>query len=142
MHLGISLFFAFALLGCKTYSFSPFENVTRIEVRTNSNAPISTITDKSQVASVLVFVNARSDQWGTPWYGVPVPTVVANLYAGTTFVGHFGVGASFFELHRSGGFFSRSASDAERREFMKLLAVPFEKIEQKEQKTKEVGSIY
>jgi hypothetical protein len=128
MRLTIALLLAFALLGCKTHSFPPFENVTRIEVRTNLNSPISTITDKQEVASILAFVNARSEQWGAPWYGVPVPTMVANLYAGTAFLGHFGVGTNFFELQRSGGFFSRSASDAERKEFMKLLAVPFEKI--------------
>lgn len=136
MRLGICLLLAFALLSCKTDSFPLFEHVTRIEVRTKSDAPISTITDKSQVASILAFVNARSDQWDTPWYGVPVPTVVADLYAGTVFLGHFGVGASFFELHRDGGFFSRAASDAERREFIKLLAVPFKKIEQEGQATK------
>lgn len=85
MRLGICLLLAFALLSCKTDSFPPFEHVSRIEVRTKSDAPISTITDKSQVASILAFVNARSDQWDTPWYGVPVPTVVVDLYAGTVF---------------------------------------------------------
>ncbi|MBX3334106.1 MAG: hypothetical protein KF876_08280 [Nitrospira sp.] len=136
MRLGICLLLAFALLSCKTDSFPPFEHVTRIEVRISTDGLASTITDESQVESILAFVNARSDQWDTPWYGVPVPTVVANLYAGATFLGHFGVGANFFELHRSGGFFSRSALDGERREFMKLLGVPFEKIEQEGQAIK------
>jgi hypothetical protein len=102
--------------------------VTRIDVRTNLDVPITTITDQSQIASVVAFVNARADKWETPWYGVPVPTVVANFYRDKTFLGHFGVGSNFFEIHRSGDFFSRSASDPERLEFMKLLAVPFERI--------------
>jgi hypothetical protein len=128
----IAVLTAFALAGCQTHSFPPFENVIRIEVRTNLDAPISTITDKQQISSIMAFVNARSERWEVPWYGVPVPIVVANLYGSSTFLGHFGVGSNFFELQRSGGFFSRSASDAERKEFMNLLVVPFERLERHE----------
>jgi len=123
-----ALLITLALSGCETHSFPSLQNVTRIDVRTNLNAPIAAVTDQSQIASVMAFVNARPDKWEAPWYGVPVPTVVANFYQETTFLGHFGVGANFFATHRSGDFFSRPASEAERREFMRLLGVPFEKI--------------
>jgi hypothetical protein len=128
MRFAAALLIVLALAACETHSFPPLQHVTRIDVRTNLDAPITTITDQSQIASVVAFVNARSDKWKAPWYGVPVPTVVANFYREETFLGHFGVGSDFFEIHRSGAFFSRSASDVERREFMKLLAVPFERI--------------
>jgi hypothetical protein len=113
---------------CQSTSFPPVENVVRIEVRTNSDASIKTITDEQTIMSILAFVNKRSGGWETPWYGVPVPTVVANLHSSSTLLGHFGVGANFFETQRKGGFFSRSATVAERRQFMELLGIPFEKI--------------
>lgn len=113
---------------CESTSFPPFENVVRIEVRTNLDAPIKAITDEQAVKSIVAFVNERSSGWETPWYGVLVPTVIANLYSGSTFLGHFGVGANFFETQRRGDFLSRPATDDERKKFMALLDVPFENI--------------
>ena len=60
---------------------------------------------------------------GAPWYGVPVPTIVADFYDGETFKGHLGVGSSFFETQREGDFWSKSAPRSEIQQFLSLVGV-------------------
>lgn len=111
---------ALALFACGT-SFEHIRGVTRIEVRDNHDRPLAVIENSGQIAAVMQFVNARSDGWKVPWYGVPVPTLIANFYADKTLLGHFGAGANFFECQREGGFFSLSAMEAELIEFERLV---------------------
>lgn len=111
---------AFALFACGT-SFGHIQGVTRIEVRDNQNRQLAVIENTQQIADVMQFVNARTGGWKVPWYGVPIPTLIANFYAERTLLGHFGAGVNFFECQRDGGFFSRSADASELLQFEKLV---------------------
>lgn len=111
---------ALALFACST-SFEHIRGVTRIEVRDNQNRPLTVIENAQQITEATQFVNARSGGWKVPWYGVPVPTLIANFYADKTLLGHFGAGANFFECQREGGFYSLSATETELVEFEKLI---------------------
>lgn len=111
---------ALALFACGT-SLEHIRGVTRIEVRDNHDKPLAVIENSGQIAAVMQFVNARSGGWKVPWYGVPVPTLIANFYADKTLLGHFGAGANFFECQREGGFYSLSATAAELGEFERLV---------------------
>lgn len=111
---------ALALFACGT-SFEHIRGVTRIEVRDNQNRPLTVIENAQQITEATQFVNARSGGWKVPWYGVPVPTLIANFYADKTLLGHFGAGANFFECQREGGFYSLSATEAELIEFERLI---------------------
>ena len=111
---------ALVLFACGT-SFEHIRGVTRIEVRDNQNRPLALIENSQQIAETMQFVNARSGGWKVPWYGVPVPTLIADFYADKTLLGHFGAGANFFECQRDGGFYSRAATEAELVEFERLL---------------------
>lgn len=113
-------FCALALCACGT-SFEHIRGVTRIEVRNNQNRPLAVIENAQQITETMQFVNARSGGWKVPWYGVPVPTLIANFYADKTLLGHFGAGVNFFECQRAGGFYSRSATNMELGEFERLL---------------------
>lgn len=104
-------------------TFPELQGVTKIVVR----GPVSTdtlreITDPAAIDRVVAFVNARRDAWETPWYGVPVPAVIADFY-GSKFLGHFGAGATFFETQRLGLFVSRRASEADLVMFAALLGI-------------------
>ncbi len=113
-------FSALALFACGT-SFEHIRSVTRIEVRDNHDKPLAVIENSGQIGEVMQFVNARSDGWKVPWYGVPVPTLIANFYADKTLLGHFGAGANFFECQREGGFYSLTTTEAELSEFERLV---------------------
>ena len=114
-------------------TYPPFENVVRIEISWDSELGGEeenlVIDDPREIDAVMRFVNERSGGWSHPWHGVPVPFLVANFYQGRKFIGHFGVGANFFETQRDGDFSSRSAENHERFEFMNLLGVPERKIQ-------------
>lgn len=111
---------ALALFACGT-SFEHIKGVTRIEVRDNQDRPLAVIDNAQKIGEIMQFVNARTDGWKVPWYGVPVPTLIANFYADKTLLGHFGAGANFFECQRSGGFYSLSATETELGEFERLV---------------------
>jgi hypothetical protein len=70
--------------------------------------------DLSQIAA---FVDSRRTHWGTTWFGTPVPIVEVQFFDGQKAKGRFGVGRYFFETQRDCGFFSRSASPSEIRDF-------------------------
>jgi hypothetical protein len=66
-------------------------------------------------------VDSRRTNWGTPWLGVPVPTVEVKFFDGDKGKGSFGAGSDFFETQREGGFFSKNASPSEIRGFFDVL---------------------
>ncbi len=109
----------------KTASFPPIGKVTKIEVRSNMDAPLKKITDKDRIAKISAFVDSNATGWGgtNDWAGVPVPKIVVNFYDGEKFKGHFGVGANFFETQRSGDFMSKNASKVQREEFLALVGI-------------------
>lgn len=110
-------------------SFPVLGRVTRVEITDNHNKPILTIDDERQIVKIVAFVDGQRSGWGAPWAGIPIPEVVANFYDGEEFQGHFGVGPTFFEAQREGDFASKSATGRERRGFLALIGVPYERIE-------------
>ena len=111
------------LAGCESIDAPLFDNITRIEIRRNNNELLSTITDAKQIAAVVTFTDSHHTGWGTPWYGVPAPIIVANFYDRESFKGHIGVGSSFLETQREGDFLSQSASNAEIKKFLALVGL-------------------
>jgi hypothetical protein len=115
-------------------SYPELKSVTRIEIRAEQNSLIREITSPDHISRILSFVNQRRTGWKAPWYGVPVPSVVANFYDGDLFKGHFGVGRGFFETQRGNGFnskseeaedgfYSKSATRKELDDFIVLIGV-------------------
>jgi hypothetical protein len=106
------------------HQFNPLGSVTRVAVSgTDGTKPFKSISDSKKVAEIVSFVDARRTGWGTPWTGVPVPVVTAEIYKGQEFEGSFGVGENFFSVQRDGGFFTKLASSSETHEFLDLLGV-------------------
>lgn len=85
---------------CVDVEFSKVGKVTKIVVRADHNKTLSTITDTDRIMKIVAFIDERRKGWSKPWVGVPVPTIVADLYDGDKFKGHFGVGKNFFETQR------------------------------------------
>jgi hypothetical protein len=104
-------------------TYSGFGNVTRVEIKDRRDELIHRIEDKEQIQKIVAFVDEHRSGWGRPWYGIPVPQVMANFYDGQTFKGHFGVGRNFFETQREGEFASKDASAEQCRTFLGLIGV-------------------
>jgi hypothetical protein len=85
------------------------------------------ITDRQKIEQITEFVDTRRAGWTKRWYGIPVPSVSADFYDGSTFKGHFGVGINFFETNRY-NFWAKAASPSEIQQFLDMVGVPREKI--------------
>ena len=75
------------------------------------------ISDPKDLSRIAAFVDSRRMDWGTPWFGIPVPIVELQFFDGQHPRGSFGAGKNFFETQREGGFFSKGASPSEIRAF-------------------------
>jgi hypothetical protein len=129
-YLAVSLFVCMLLAGCARITprrqFGPLGPVSQIDVwihQRDGSSDIFTIRDPKEIATVVAFVDQRSGDWRTPWYGIPVPTIEARFYDGKMFKGHFGVGRNYFECQRDGVFVSKHASDAGIHEFLNAIDV-------------------
>lgn len=112
--------------GRREFSFSPLGSVTSITLSISArdgSKYLFKISDPKEISSIIAFVDARRANWGTPWYGIPVPKVEVQFFDGQRLKGSFGVGENFFETQRDGGFFSKTASSNEVRGFLTLLNV-------------------
>lgn len=106
--------------------FGPLGPVSQIDTwihLRDGSSDIFKISDPKEIAAIVTFVDQRGGSWETPWYGVPVPSIEANLFSGTKPVATFGVGKNFFAYQRDGVFVSKPATGAEIREFLKLIDV-------------------
>jgi hypothetical protein len=106
--------------------FSPLGPVTSVTVSISardSSKYLTKISDPKDLSRLVAFVDVRRTNWGTPWYGVPVPIIEAEFFDGERLTSTFGAGDHFFETQREGGFFSKSASSSEIRTFVELLGV-------------------
>jgi hypothetical protein len=109
-----------AACGGHKHDFAPLGPVTQADLwiqAGDGSSNIWKISDTKDLAHVVSFVDSKRTNWGTPWYGPPVPTVNVRFYDGEKFKGSFGVGKNFFATQRDGGFFSRNASPSEIRSF-------------------------
>jgi hypothetical protein len=107
-------------------AYPPLDGVTRVEVQvrvSGRDTVVANIVDPDSVRRITTFLNARRAGWERPWYGIPVPIVVANFYRGGEFMGHVGSGSSFLETQREDDFSSRPASAEEVAAFNALLGV-------------------
>lgn len=75
------------------------------------------ISDPKDLSRIVTFVDSQRSNWGTPWYGIPVPTVEIQLFDGQHLKETSGAGKNFFEAQYTGGFFSKNASPREIRGF-------------------------
>jgi hypothetical protein len=100
--------------------FPPFEGVTKVVVARQSRE-VQTITEPEAIRRIVDFVNGHLGDWEVPWTGVPVPGWDVRLYSRDAFLGHFGAGDGFFETQRSGGFYSKRASEGEVLAFNRLI---------------------
>ena len=106
------------------HDFSPLGSVTTAELWISAgdgSKYIWKISDPKDVSRIAAFVDSHRTDWGTPWYGVPVPIVEVRFFDGQQAKGSFGVGRNFFETQRQGGFFSKSASPSEIRGFYEVV---------------------
>ena len=119
------LFLLIELAGCgfhRTRNFPALGQVTAITVRGSDASNLSAkITDSARISQIVAFADSHRIGWYTPWYGVPVPRVSIEFYEGTEFKGSFGVGKTFLETQRDGGFYSQDATSDEVSTFLALL---------------------
>jgi hypothetical protein len=118
------------LMGCakEQRDFPKLGQVTRIKVVDNMSRELRPeITDRKKIDQIAEFVDARRSGWTKPWYGIPVPSVCADFYDGSSLKGHFGTGINFFETNRN-NFWSRHAAPSEVQQFLDMVGVPLEKI--------------
>ena len=123
--IGLS-FLLTELTGCNGpfRDFPKIGTVTSAMVKVHSESlAYATMTDAKSLSLLVDFIDERRAGWYTPWYGIPVPVVIVDLYDGNTFKGHFGVGKDFFETQRQGGFFFKDAKPTEVQGFLKLAGV-------------------
>jgi hypothetical protein len=101
--------------------------VTRVEVLktdTPRGDVVKEIRDPGQVARIVAFANANLSGYREPWFGEPLPAIDVAFYDRRRYVGHFGVGLEFFEIHRGSiTFMSRPASEQQVHEIMQLINV-------------------
>lgn len=122
----VTLLIAASLLACgrNKRDFSPVGPVTTanlwVSARDGSKYGFK-ISDPKDLSRIVTFVNSQRANWGTPWFGIPVPFVEVQLFDGQQTKGSFGVGKDFFETQREGGFFSKNASPSEVRGFLDAL---------------------
>jgi hypothetical protein len=81
----------------------------------------SAIESPRDVAVIVQFANEELTGWGTPWAGIPVPDTTADVFSGSTFVGHLGVGRGVLETQRAGTFASKLISAKRESQLRQLL---------------------
>ena|SRR5579863_6595887 len=118
----VALLLVAPLAGCgmRKHSFPPLGPVTTANLWISASDGSKygwKISDPNDLSPIVAFVNLHRSNWGTPWFGVPVPIVEVQLFDGEQARGNFGVGKDFIETQRDGGFFSQSALPSEIRGF-------------------------
>ncbi|MGH9864275.1 MAG: hypothetical protein ACRD4H_02550 [Candidatus Acidiferrales bacterium] len=114
----VALVIALPLLGCsvRKRDFSPLGPVTTANFWISASDGSKygwKISDPKDLSRIVTFVDSQRTNWGTPWFGTPVPIVEVQLFDGQQAKGSFGAGKDFFETQREGGFFSKRASPSE-----------------------------
>jgi hypothetical protein len=117
---GLGLIWSFGHDARPPRTFPAFHDVAKVVVGRQSEV-VRTITDPEAVRQIVEFVNANLTDWEVPWTGVPVPEWYVILYSREACLGHVGVRDGFFETQRSGGFYSKRASEGEVLAFNRLI---------------------
>jgi hypothetical protein len=106
---------------CQLVGFERWRDTDKVVVKSNANVVLREITNKDAISELVGFAVAHSDDWTAPWYGTPVPSMTAEFYRGTQFLGHLGVGNQFLETQGCDDFVSRKISASEYQSAMKLV---------------------
>ena len=122
----VVLLTAASLLACggNKRDFPPLGPVTTANLWVTANDGSKygwKISDPKDLSRIVIFVDSQRANWGTPWFGIPVPFVEVQLFDGQQTKGSFGVGKDFFETQRDGSFFSKSAAASDIRGFFDAL---------------------
>src|SRR5574337_182396 len=108
--------------GCSEHITAPsLGKVTRIEIRDSSNHSIKSITDSAKIIAITEFVNSHRGKWTKPFPGTPVPIIITDFYNNDQFIGHFGVGETFFETQCGDDFCSQNVSANEITDYFHLI---------------------
>lgn len=81
------------------------------------------ISDPKDLSRIVTFVDSQRANWGTPWYGIPVPAVEVQLFDGQHLKETFGAGKDFFEAQYQGGFFSKDVPAREIHSFFDAVGL-------------------
>lgn len=126
--IAVALLMAVSLLaGCASKrDFSPLGPVTTANLWISASDGSKygwKISDPKDLSRIVTFVDSQRANWGTSWFGVPVPTVEVQLFDGQRAKGSFGAGKDFFETQREGGSFSKNVSPREIRSFFDAVSL-------------------
>ena len=88
--------FAVCLLsvGCVKTDLAPLPTITRVQL--DRYAPSKDLSDATNVAAIVSFIDGQRLNWTRPFlvgFGPPAPFVRADLYDGSTYIGEFTVRA-------------------------------------------------
>lgn len=103
------------------------ESADSIEVHTNllRKTPVRRITDAGIIKQVIAFYRRFPSGWRTPFGGAPIAGWQVYFHKGDTILATFGVGGpgQDFITASAGLFDSRSVTETERLELLRLLGV-------------------
>jgi hypothetical protein len=110
----LSLLLCGCALNRHRIDFTALEQADRIEVSTRYSEPVKRITDPVQIRAAVSFVQARQSGWKDPLRGPVVPAYMLAFFAGSRFVGAFGIGQTVITSHPpTHGFWSQDVAQAE-----------------------------
>jgi hypothetical protein len=125
-YLAVQVFCMIFLAGCdyinncQSIKFDGLRDANRMRITTNHDKTLRETTSPEEIASLLRFVSARSDNWCQPWFGSPIGSVKAQLYKDQKFLGSISLGPNFVS---AGSWLSRKMSTAERQELLRIFGV-------------------
>ena len=111
---------------CQSMNFSSLAQANRMRISTNHDKTLRETTDRTEIASLVKFVSARTDGWCKPWAGVPIGLARAELYADKKFLGAVSLGSNFAV---AGQWRVRALEKTEREKLLHIFAIsdPYEK---------------
>ena len=108
----------------KTLDFSTLKRADRISVRTNSDKPVKELTDPSQLAAALDFLDHHTTGWSENWSGPLIPALMLQFYDGSKRLGGFGVGETYIVADPSTyGWLSRQVKIEDRDALLNTLTL-------------------
>jgi hypothetical protein len=108
---------------CESMDFKAWNQADHIVVKRLSRATGMTISDSETISHIAAFAQGRQGGWGAPWAGTPVAEITLEFYSGRQFLGHLGVGQSLLEAQGCDDFVSRSLTDRDFHEIVRLAGI-------------------
>jgi hypothetical protein len=108
---------------CPNMHFERLREANRAVIRVDSHAVGAEIRSPDTLSALANFAQTHGSGWGYPWFGPPVARLYVEFYAGTRFLGDFGVGTNYLSAQGCEYFQSRSVSPADRQQLIALIGV-------------------